>query len=103
VMNFRRNSVVKDKSVLKWLASTATATGMPPPKRWGPQDVISALCRSYNASHSGSISPVEFDDFLMNTATPCTDNSPDCLSCPLNAKCQAHNVPHMSGLKQYYT
>jgi len=103
VMNFRRNSVVKDKSVLDWLAGTATATGMTPPKKWRPQDVISALCRSYNASYSGGISPVEFDDFLMNTATPCSDNSPNCTSCPLTAKCQAHNVPQMVGLKQYYT
>jgi hypothetical protein len=103
VMNFRRNAKVKRKSAIHWLSAVAASCGMPKPRDWGPQDVIPALCRSYNAAHSTELTPVVLDDFLMNTAEPCSDNSPSCHTCPLTTTCQANNIPTMAGLKAYYT
>ena len=103
VMNFRRNSKVVNPHLIEWLSETATQSGAIKPKSWGPQDVLSSLCRSYNRSHNGDVTPVELDDFLMNAATPCTDNFPTCTQCPLNKACQAHNDPKMSALKKYFT
>jgi hypothetical protein len=103
VMNFRRNSKVREKSSIAWLKSVAHETSALMPAGWGPQDVLSMLCRSYNHAHKVHVTPVELDDFLMNVAGPCRDHDPDCLSCPLNRVCQANCDPSMVNLKLYFT
>jgi hypothetical protein len=103
VMNFRRNSKVKNDHLITWLNEVASESHAIKPKRWGPQDVLSMLCRSYNQSHENLVTPVELDDFLMNIATPCSDNDPVCVDCLLTEVCQANNEPTMSSLKKYFT
>lgn len=103
VKDFRRHSSVKDKGAVTWLIAVGDSAGISNPKKWQPQDVLSAICRSFNASNSADISPVELDDYLMDLATVCTDESPDCSSCGLASCCQANNDSSMVELKKYKT
>jgi len=103
VMNFRRNAKVKGSDQIGWLIEVVHQTGAIKPDTWGPQEVLSLLCRSYNESHSEHVTPVELDDFMMNTAEPCSDNNPNCGECPLATSCQANCDSAMTNLKMYFT
>lgn len=103
VMNFRRHAKVAGGDQIGWLIEVVHQTGALKPDVWGPQEVLSLLCRSYNADHLVHVTPVELDDFIMNTAQPCSDNNPDCEACPLVNSCQANCDTSMTNLKLYFT
>lgn len=103
VKDFRRYSSVKDDKAVSWLISVGDSAGFASPAKWRPQDVLSALCRSFNSNNSADVSPVELDDYLMDLATICTDESPQCFSCGIAMCCQANNDLAMTELKKYKT
>jgi len=103
VKDFRRNSRVQNPRVVSWLQQSLANSSFPAPSAWRPQDVLSAMCRSYNLTHGNFVTPVELDDFLMRVAETCTDDDPKCSSCVLSNSCQANQDSNMVNLKRYIT
>lgn len=105
VMDFRRKAKVQAVLVSKWLEQEWLAegsTGKCP--RFGPQEVISILCKSMNRDLKTEVTPVEIDDqFMRLGGDNCTDDNPNCGSCSLKNSCQANIDFSRANLKLCYT
>jgi len=105
VMDFRRQASVSKGPPTDWLSEEwKSQGGVGKTPRFGPQDVISILCKSMNQELGTTMTPVELDDQLMGLGGEvCTDDSPKCTACDLAATCQANTDSMKDNLKSCYT
>ena len=105
VMDFRRTATVTEPAAKAWLeAEWRHHGGAGRTPRFGPQKVVSILCKSINEHLGTTITPVEMDDHLMGLGgSVCTDQTPTCDQCVLSLCCQANSHTGLLDLKSCYT
>lgn len=105
VMDFRRKAKVQVSPASKWLEQEWRASGLTGKcPKFGPQEVVSILCKSMNRELDTEVTPVEIDDQFMRLGGDiCTDDNPKCSTCSLKDSCQANTDSSRLNLKSCYT
>lgn len=105
VMDFRRKAKVQVSPASKWLEQEWRASGLTGKcPKFGPQEVVSILCKSMNRELDTEVTPVEIDDQFMRLGGDiCTDDNPKCGTCSLKDSCQANTDSSRLNLKSCYT
>lgn len=105
VMDFRRKAKVEAAAPKLWLENEWRrfgGSGRPP--KFGPQDVVTILCKSLSEYSGVDVTPVEIDDQLMRLGgSVCKDDLPECNDCSLSSSCQANSPRGSIALKSCYT